>query len=145
MRLSTHTDYGLRLMMDAAARYPRPVSIEGAAVRFRVSRHHLMKVARNLSRSGFIEPVRGRTGGFRLARSSAEVRLGDIIRALESDAGLVECQRTMHSQCPVRPACRIPKVLDRAKAAFFAVLDEVTLEDLVQKNPPIIPLLEIAQ
>lgn len=145
MRLSSHTDYGLRLLMDAAARSPRPVSIEGAAFRFNVSRHHLMKVAQNLSRAGYIEPVRGRSGGFRLARPSAEIRLGDVVRTLESELGLVECQRPRGTQCPVISACRIPAVLNRATAAFFDVLDEVNLDDLVHKNRPMLQILEVAQ
>ncbi len=144
MRLTRHTDYGLRMLMMSAILAPRPVAVRDVAERFQISPHHLMKVAQHLTRLGWIEPVRGRTGGFKLARPAQSVRVGEIVRQLEGEFGLVECLRDGGQPCRITPACRLRGVLVQATEAFLEVLDAQTLADLVEQNPPLIRLLEVA-
>ena len=80
-------------------------------------------------RGGFLEGVRGRSGGFRLARPAAEIRLGDVLRLTEPDFDMVECFATGES-CVVSGCCRLPRVMQQGLDAFLAVFDGVTLADV---------------
>ena len=143
MRLTTHTDYGLRLLMLGAEVSPGAISISVVASQLNVSRNHLMKVAQKLAKSGFMEPVRGRSGGFRLSKPPQEIRVGDAVRSLEFEMGLVECMRVQDSHCPLIPNCRLPHLFREATDAFFNILDSRTLDDLVSGNPQLIYLSEV--
>lgn len=142
MRLTSHTDYGLRLLMLSAEVSPEAISVAKVAARLHVSSNHLMKVAQGLSKAGLLEPVRGRSGGFRLTRLPHEIRVGDAVRSLEVETGLVECMRQADSECPLIPGCRLPRLLTEAHDAFFKVLDGFTLKDLVVGNQQLIRLAE---
>jgi Rrf2 family nitric oxide-sensitive transcriptional repressor len=132
MRLTTFSDYALRLLIYAAANQDRLVTIEEASQVYNVSRAHLMKVANMLTRAGFLTAVRGRSGGLELAKKPAEIRLGDVVRASEPDFALVECFAT-GNQCIITKCCRMPDVLNEALNAFVKTLDRYTLEDVMLK------------
>ena len=134
MRLTLHTDYALRMLLFLAMEPGKPRTIKDIATRFGISRNHLMKVAQTLVQSGFIESLRGRGGGLRLAREPATVRLGDVVRATEDGFTIVECFDGATNTCVVSAACGLRNPLQEALAAFLGVLDRHTLADLV-KNP----------
>src|SRR5690606_39368039 len=85
MRLNLQSDYALRLLTHLAIHRDRLVTVAEVASRFRISQNHLMKVAHLLGRAGFIETVRGRSGGLRLAGDPAAIRVGDVVRQMEGD------------------------------------------------------------
>jgi Rrf2 family nitric oxide-sensitive transcriptional repressor len=140
VRLNLQTDYALRLLMHLAANKQGLVTIAEVANRFRISRAHLMKVAFLLGRGGFVETVRGRSGGLRLAREAREIQVGDVFRFMEGDAELVGCVGSAQGDCVVAKTCRLRGVLGEALAAFIGVLDRYTLADLTA-NPKIVALL----
>ena len=88
-----------------------------------------------LSSQGWLETTRGRGGGLRLLRPAAEVRLGDVVRQTESDFNLVECFDPERNTCRINGHCQLKGVLHSALAAYLAVLDGVTLADLVVPGP----------
>jgi Rrf2 family nitric oxide-sensitive transcriptional repressor len=135
MRLTLYSDYSLRLLMYAAIKDPGLVTIQEVADTYRISRNHLMKVAFQLGRDGFLETVRGRGGGLRLARKPDRIGLGEIIRSTEDDLVLVECFNPASNTCAIIKACRLRGALSRALSAYLAVLDEYTLADLTARNP----------
>jgi Rrf2 family nitric oxide-sensitive transcriptional repressor len=92
----------------------------------------MMKVAVTLAQGGFVESVRGRGGGLRLARPPAEIRLGAVVRVTEDSLGVVECFERETNTCVVAPACGLKQVLHEAVAEFMKVLDRYTLADLVK-------------
>src|SRR5262245_43396488 len=94
MRLTNFSDYALRVLMYAAAQGDRLITIEQTASIYGISRAHLMKVANQLTRAGYLKAVRGRTGGLALAKPPEDIRLGDVVRATEPDFALVECFAT---------------------------------------------------
>src|SRR5262245_19683661 len=100
MQLTKFSDYALRVLMYAHSAGERLVTIEEIAGSYRISRAHLMKVVNALTRSGYLTAVRGRSGGLKLARPAAEIRLGDVVRATEPDFALVECMAT-GNQCVI--------------------------------------------
>jgi Rrf2 family nitric oxide-sensitive transcriptional repressor len=140
VRLNLQTDYALRLLMHLAANTQGLVTIADVANRFRISRAHLMKVAFLLGKGGFVQTVRGRAGGLRLAREAREIQVGDVFRFMEGDAELVGCVGAAQGDCVVAKACRLRGILGEALAAFVGVLDRYTLADLTV-NPKIVALL----
>jgi Rrf2 family nitric oxide-sensitive transcriptional repressor len=130
MRLTTFSDYALRLLMYAAAAGERLITIEETSQVYKISRGHLMKIANMLTRAGYLQGVRGRSGGLMLAKQPEDIRLGDVIRLSESDFALVECFGT-GNQCIITKRCRLPDVLNEALDAFMKSLDRYTLADLM--------------
>lgn len=132
MKLTSFSDYSLRVLMYLALNRERLATIPEIAAAYDISENHLMKVVHQLARSGVIESVRGKGGGVRLALAPEDIRLGGIVRASEGSAPIVECLSDEVSSCRIAPACRLTAVLSRAFDALYAILDEYTLADLVQ-------------
>lgn len=131
MRLTIHTDYALRVLMSLAVMNDRLVTIEELAGRHRISRNHLMKVAQTLIGMGLVKGVRGRRGGLALALPAGDIRMGRVIRMLESDVALVACLGNDQASCALIGLCRLTAAFRDAIDAFFAELDRLTLADLV--------------
>jgi len=134
MRLTLHTDLALRLLMLLALEPDELHTIEEVARRYRISRNHLMKVAQTLAQKGFIESLRGRGGGLRLAKPASGINLGAVIRTTEDTLALVECFDRERNNCVVASACGLRGPLEEALAAFLAVLDRYSVADLMA-NP----------
>lgn len=141
MRLNLQSDYALRLLMHLSVTGDDLVTIGEVAGRFRISQNHLMKVAYTLGREGFIETVRGRSGGLRLARKADTIIVGDVVRRMEADLALVECFPGGAGECLIARLCRLKGVLREALDAFLAVLDRYTIADLTANNPKLRGLL----
>ena len=129
MRLTTFSDYTLRVLMYLALHPNRFVTIPEIAVAFGVSTNHLMKVVQQLAASGDVVTLRGPHGGLRLGRPADAISVGSVIRASEPDMALAPC-----SECIIQPACGLTGALDQAIAAFMAVLDAYTVADLVGRR-----------
>lgn len=130
MRLAEYTDYTLRVLMYCAARPQQLVTIGELAERHGVSKNHLMKIVNDLSRQGVLETTRGRGGGLRLVKDPATIRVGDVVRASETDFRLVECFDASTNACTLSPGCRLKRVFDAALQAYFKELDATTLADI---------------
>jgi Rrf2 family nitric oxide-sensitive transcriptional repressor len=130
MRLTDFSDYALRILMYAAVRNDRLITIEETARLYGISRAHLMKIVNHLTRAGYLKAVRGRSGGVALAKPPERICLGDVLRATEPDFALVECFRS-DNRCLITPSCRLRGVLGEAMTAFSATLDRYTLADLM--------------
>lgn len=129
MRLTSFTDYGLRVLMRMAGAPDRAFTTAELADEFRVSRNHLAKVISALSAAGYLETRRGGGGGAMLARPAGDIRLGDVVAELEADQALVECFAAGGSACTLLPNCRLKARLAHAEAAFLADLNRSTLAD----------------
>lgn len=130
MRLSDYTDYTLRVLMYCATHCERLVTIAEIADSHRISKNHLMKIVNDLGRQGVIETTRGRGGGLRLLKAPKDIRVGDVLRATETDFRLVECFEASSDSCMLTPSCRLKGVLGNALRAYFAELDAVSLADI---------------
>lgn len=134
MRLTVYTDYSLRVLMYLAIPRSRPATISEIAASYGVSRNHLMKVVYDLGVAGYIETIRGKNGGMRLAKATCAINLGEVVRRTEPDMALVPCFDPVNAPCVITSACKLSGALHRAREAFLAVLDEYTLADLAD-NP----------
>ena len=131
MRLAEYTDYTLRVLMYCAARPQQLVTISELAERHGLSRNHLMKIVTDLGRQGVLETTRGRGGGLRLLKDPARIRVGDVVRASETDFRLVECFDPGTNRCTLTPSCRLKGLFRGALGAYFKELDSMTLADIV--------------
>ena len=131
MRLLASTDYALRvLMLFGRQEAGRSLNVETIAKQLGgLSRNHLHKIVQELAGLGLLRAVRGVGGGVFLARPLAEVRLGWLVRKLESDQPLVECFREDGGCCVIDPGCRLRGMLRTAREAFYKSLDQHTLAD----------------
>lgn len=144
MRLTIYTDYSLRLLMYLALKQDGLATIAEVAESYGISRNHLMKVAHQLGVAGYVETVRGRSGGLRLAKPAASIGLGEIVRQTEPDMALVPCFKPVEEDCLIARCCVLRKALDKARAAFVEVLDSYTLGDLTRPRTALQELLKIA-
>jgi Rrf2 family nitric oxide-sensitive transcriptional repressor len=135
MQLTLRSNHAMRLLMFCAMDTGRPIPVSRIARACNVSEAHLAKIAHHLSTLGFVQTLRGRGGGVRLAKAAAEINLGAVIRATETGPLLTQCGGVGPDACPLNPACRFRSILEKALAAFLAVLDEFSLADLVDENP----------
>lgn len=142
MRLTVFSDYTLRVLIYLGMRNDRLCTIAEIADAYAISRNHLMKVVHHLGLRGDIETVRGKGGGIRLARDPAAINVGAIVRATEQDAPLVECFDIGTSSCRIEAACLLKGVFGKAAQAFYAVLDQYTLADLLKTEQRMADLLE---
>lgn len=137
MKLTRYTDYAVRVMIHLGSHDGRLSSIAEIAQCYGISHSHLMKVVQDLAASGFVETVRGRSGGLRLARPAKEINLGTLVRHTEGHATLIDC-----SNCLIAPACGLPPILAEAMSAFFTVLSKYTVADLLGKRAALRRLFE---
>ena len=142
MRLTLHTDYSLRVLMFAALKGETLSTIAEIAEHFDISRTHLMKVVNALGRAGYLDTVRGKKGGFRLAKKPSQIKVGAVVRDLEEDLAIVGCMQ-QRDYCPIEGVCILRGALGEATAAFLAVLDRYTLADLVQPRKSLARLLDL--
>lgn len=144
VQLTSFTDYALRVLIFLGVTDDRLVTIEEISSSYGISRHHLTKVVHRLGALGYVETVRGKNGGNRLAREAAKIRLGDVVRDFEDNLVIVECFDRGASTCPIEPGCGLKGILRSATGKFFEELDRYTLADLLRSPKRLRPLLESA-
>lgn len=145
MHITRYTDYSLRVLIYLAVRQERLVTIQEIAESYDISRNHLMKVVHQLNRKGYIETVRGKSGGMRMHRHPNTINLGVLVRETEQDLSIVECHSS-GGQCVISPVCGLKNVFAEALDAFLGVLDNYTLDDILpdRHKPQLMRLLQIA-
>lgn len=143
MQVTQFTDYALRTLLYLAAHRERLVPVTEISAAYKISNHHLVKVAHQLVRLGYVEATRGRGGGLRLARDPSAINIGAVLRDTEPHLHLVECFDRDHNTCPIVPACELVRVLAEAQARFLAVLDAHHLSDLVKEPRTVEKLVRI--
>lgn len=137
MKLTQYSDLGLRLLMYLALRKGEIATIQEVSDRFAVSKNHMVKVSHQLTKSGLIASIRGCNGGVRLAVPAESISVEEALRATEDNFDLVECFQATENHCVISDVCKLSGVLDAALAAFFEVLREVSLADLVKNSKAI--------
>lgn len=130
MQLNRFTDYSLRVLMYLAVNDDRLCTIQEIADRYSLSKNHLMKIANELGRGGYIQTVRGRSGGLRLAGKPRDITVGSVVRHCEGHIPFVECLDCKISTCIIARKCVLKQVFARSLEALYAELDRYTIEDL---------------
>lgn len=142
MRLTLYTDYSLRVLLYLGAKDPEELStIKDISDSYGISKNHLMKVTHELGKMGYIETVRGRGGGIRLAVVPEEINIGQLVRKTEEDFYLVECFNPESVGCIISPVCSLKGALNKALHAYIAVLDSYYLSDFLTSKEDLAAIL----
>lgn len=142
MKLTSFSDYTLRVLIYLAIHSNRLVTIAEVAQHYAISENHLMKVVHHLARNDLIQSVRGKGGGIRLARLPEDVRLGDVIRVSEGEVAIVECMDPLTNECRIADCCRLAKILADEFSVLYTRLDCYSLADLVVNQNELMSLLD---
>ncbi|MDR5813664.1 MULTISPECIES: Rrf2 family transcriptional regulator [unclassified Caballeronia] len=149
MRLTDYTDYALRVLLYLSVRPAGLSTIQEISDAYGISKNHLMKIVQQLGELGWVETVRGRNGGLRLAEHSGALTVGEIVRKTENDFAIVGCfgpadeGQTGHKGCVIQSHCRLQGVFAAARDAFLAELDKHTIGELAHPSNELARLLNI--
>ncbi|MYL82911.1 Rrf2 family transcriptional regulator [Desulfovibrio aerotolerans] len=134
MQLTTRSRYGLRMLLDIALHgEDGPVRIQDIAKRRNISVKYLEQLIRALKKAGFITSKRGPKGGHVLAVGADEIKVGDVVRALESRPELTECVGNP-DVCLISADCVTRQIWARATESIFRELDAIRLADLMVQS-----------
>jgi Rrf2 family nitric oxide-sensitive transcriptional repressor len=142
MRLTQYSNYALRTLMFANLHSDRLCQCQEVADAFQISKAHLVKCVHQLGQWGFIHSVRGRGGGFRLARPAEEISIGAVIKKTEDTLELVECFNDATNRCPLISQCKLNQTLMRAMKNFMDEMDRVTIADITANQKELLNLLK---
>lgn len=143
MKLTSHTNYAIRMLMFCATKQELATVSEIARF-YDLPEKFLFKILSGLTSQGFVETVRGRNGGIRLSAPAEQIRLGDVVRRIEENFEMAECFKDGDVSCPLVATCGMNEALSRALQSFFDILNEYTIADLIRKNHNINVLLELS-
>ncbi len=141
LRITKRTNIAVRLLMYCAANETRLVTKSEIAECCNISENHLAQVINQLGQLGYLRTLRGRNGGMTLARAATEIRIGDVFRDIEGGLPIAECFADADNTCPLVKACRLRLALADAAQAFYAHLDDITLDALVCDNVDLLKIL----
>jgi Rrf2 family nitric oxide-sensitive transcriptional repressor len=135
VRLTRYTDYSLRVLIYLGTiKEDRLANIKEIAEAYQISKNHLMKVIYDLGKIGYIETIRGRNGGIKLALAPHEINIGEVIKKTEDDFHMAECFDSSRNSCLLSPKCKLKLVLNEAVKAYLLVLQEYTLADIIENK-----------
>ncbi len=134
MRISTRGRYGMMAMLDLARHYGKgSISVRDIARRQGISERYLEHLLASLRVAGMVRSARGTGGGFTLAKSPSQVRLSEIIQAMEGSMAPIECLDNPEAY-PQASLCAIHDIWVEVKAAMDGILESTTLQDLVERQ-----------
>jgi Rrf2 family transcriptional regulator, nitric oxide-sensitive transcriptional repressor len=146
VRLTVYTDYSLRTLMYLGVRGREHLAtIQEIANAYQISKNHLMKVTYDLGQHGYIETIRGRGGGIRLALDPKDINIGEVVRKTEEDFHIVECFNPESNLCKISAECQLKFALNQALKAYIAVLDSYTLADVIVSKDVLSELFGISK
>ena len=130
MRLTQYSTFALRTLQYVALHDPELVTVDEVSRAHRISKAHLVKVSHELGQRGYVQTIRGRNGGMRLARPADQITVGEVVRWTEAPLELVECFNPKTNTCPLEGVCHLSRGIQRALRAFLSVLDDMTIADI---------------
>ena len=140
MRLTLHTDFALRVLIQVGLNDGKLTTIKDIARSFDISKAHLMKVVNDLSQMGYLDTVRGRGGGIRLMREPRDINIGQVVRDTEDQLDVIGCLEHK-GYCAIERVCVLRRALRNATEAFLAVLDTYSLADLIKPRKALSSIL----
>ena len=142
MQLTRHTDFSLRVLIYLSLNKKEElVTINEISEHFEILKNHLTKVVHHLAQKGYIETIRGKNGGMRLAKKPENIKLGEVVQAMEINLDVVNCSKPL---CPLINNCKLKHILNEAKQSFLKTLDNYTILDLNEEPEIIKNLLHLS-
>lgn len=134
VRITKHTDYALRVLLFLGVRPEERVSTQSIADAYGISHSHLQKIVRALAGLELVRLHRGAHGGVELACAPDDVSIGEVMRQLDDQDGLIECFQSETDNCVVSPSCGLKTAFRVAQEAFYASLDPLTLGMVLKRR-----------
>ncbi len=133
MKISTKGRYALRLMIDLATyNIGEPISIKDISKRQEISEKYLEQIISILNKAGYVRSVRGAQGGYLLTKEPKDYTVGMILRLTEGDLAPVSCVNAREDVCDKRDTCVTIRIWQQINDAIGNVVDNITLEDLIE-------------
>lgn len=132
MQLNKFTDYALRILVYISKPRDTPYTIAELAKSLEVSQNHLVKIVHFMSKREWITTIRGKGGGMYLNNATLELKLGEIVRTLQGDQQIVECN---NPPCVLRPNCQLKGILNQALEQFYLSLEQYSLGQVLNMSP----------
>jgi Rrf2 family protein len=132
MRLSTRTRYAARALAALAAAKTTPVSVRELSASEHISAKYLEHILHRLKSVGLVHVVRGKHGGYGLAKPAARITLKDVFVVFEGTVAL-ECTDDP-DRCPMASTCATRDTWVELKDAILGVLERTTLQDLADRK-----------
>lgn len=139
MRLSQASDFALRILM-ATGQTGEPQTVDKLAAALGLAKSHVMKIVAQLAKANYLDTTRGRGGGIRLARSPEDIRIGDVVRLIEPDLGVVACLKPEATSCAFLPRCALKGAMAQASEAFLDSLNRQTLASILVGTQLAVPV-----
>lgn len=135
MLVSTKGRYALRVMLELAQSQPDAyMPLPLISQRQGISEKYLESIIAILSRAGLVEGLRGKGGGYRLTRSSANYSVGEILRLTEGSLAPVTCLEGAENPCPRAGECTTLPMWQKLDDLINTYLDSVSLSDLLSQT-----------
>ena len=135
MKISTKGRYALRLMLDLALHNTGEfITIKSISQRQGISDKYLEQIITQLSKSGFVRSTRGSQGGYRLSKDPKEYTVGSILKLIEGSLAPVACVTEAEKECQRYGECATYFVYEKINEAIDSVVENITLEDLVERH-----------
>jgi Rrf2 family nitric oxide-sensitive transcriptional repressor len=131
MRLTRFSDIGLRVLiyLARATEDRMPITVAEVAKQFEIPLNHLVKVVGQLARAGWVNATRGRNGGIRLCVQPETLSIGAVLRELEGDSELVDCEA---QKCRLNRDCQLRAAFNAGLRAFYDTMDHYSLADITR-------------
>jgi Rrf2 family protein len=136
IKLSTKGRYGTRLMLNLALHYnagQEPVILKNVSKEEEISIRYLEQIIIPLKLSKLVKSIRGAGGGYILTQPPSELKLIEIIEALEGPIALVDCVDDL-DQCDRMPRCATYEIWKEATILLRDYFSKTTLQDLVERS-----------
>ncbi len=133
MRLTDHTDYSLRVLMYLN-QTKRLITLSELSEKIGVSRNNLIKASNQLAKLGFVESIKGRSGGLVIGKDAGKRTLREIVSHTEETMIMADCFQAKNCECAFFPKCPLKRSLALALDAFLVSLGKTTLDDVTPKQ-----------
>jgi len=137
MHVSRYTDYAYRILLYLAVNDKR-INMAEISAYYGISHEHLRKVVHNLSKLGYIQTYKGKSGGMELKKQPEKINLAQIFIEFEGQTPIIDCEQG--NGCPLIPSCSLSRVMAKAQNMFVKELKQHSLADLLH-NPKMVRIL----
>lgn len=133
MLISTRGRYALRILVDLAENQGEGyITLREAAERQDISEKYLESIVKDLVKDRYVEGVRGKGGGYRLARPAGEISVLEVLRSTDGTVSPVACLEEESEPCPRAPVCRTLPLWEGLNKIVTEYLSGFTVQDLVK-------------
>lgn len=134
MKISTKGRYALRIMLDIAIHDDgKYIPLKDIAKRQNLTVKYLEQIISLLNKAGYLQSLRGNTGGYRLAKNLDEYVVGDILRVTEGDLAPVACLKKCGDFCQREDICNTVSFWRGLDKVINEYVDSYTLKDLLEQ------------